>query len=142
LESAVKVAPAGTVLVLVRGMGLAKGLPVSMITSPSAFNQDIKGLVPSEMLVPSFLAWALRFKAADLLADRQTVTHGTLKLDTGLLERLSIPVPSMEVQMRVARQLDDDFIATDSTVAHAMETSKAMEKLPATLLRRAFSGAL
>src|SRR5262249_48328530 len=37
-----RLAPAGAVLLLVRGMGLAKDLPVATITRPMAFNQNVK----------------------------------------------------------------------------------------------------
>ena len=52
-------APAGSVLLLVRGMGLAKDLPVSWIERPMAFNQDVKALVPSDRYSGKFLRSAI-----------------------------------------------------------------------------------
>ena len=45
-EAGSGLAPVGAVLLLVRGMGLAKDLPVATLNRPMAFNQDIKALVP------------------------------------------------------------------------------------------------
>ena len=45
VEAGSRVAPTESVLLLVRGMGLAKDLPVAVINRPMAFNQDVKALV-------------------------------------------------------------------------------------------------
>jgi type I restriction enzyme S subunit len=51
--------PAGTVLVVVRGMILARIFPVTQIAVPMAINQDLKGLHPTEALDSNYLAWLL-----------------------------------------------------------------------------------
>src|SRR5882672_8206958 len=50
-----KIAPAGSVLVLVRGMGLANGFALSLIDRPMAFNQDLRALVLNPDLSSAFL---------------------------------------------------------------------------------------
>ena len=58
-ETYSKITPMGAVLVLVRGMGLAKGFALSLIERPMAFNQDLKALVPGERITSAFLMHAL-----------------------------------------------------------------------------------
>jgi type I restriction enzyme S subunit len=50
-ESATRLASAGSLLVLVRGMGLAHGAQVAELMVASAFNQDIKGIYPESYLM-------------------------------------------------------------------------------------------
>lgn len=60
-ESATKLAPVGSLLILIRGMGLANGIPVCEVVRPCAFNQDLKAIHPNtRSIVPRFLAMALR----------------------------------------------------------------------------------
>nr|QQZ50549.1 restriction endonuclease subunit S [Phenylobacterium glaciei] len=54
-----RIAPAGAVFLLVRGMGLAKDLPIAVATRDMAFNQDIKALVPNELGTGAFLRAAI-----------------------------------------------------------------------------------
>lgn len=60
--------PADTVFVLVRGMGLAKDLPVSVAAREMAFNQDIKALVPKSAGTGAFIRGAIYEHRARLLA--------------------------------------------------------------------------
>lgn len=47
MDSATQMAPIGSLLVLVRGMGLANGVPICEVMVPCAFNQDLKALIPN-----------------------------------------------------------------------------------------------
>jgi hypothetical protein len=59
-QSATKIAPAGSLLMLVRGMGLANGMQIGEVTAPVAFNQDIRAIHPPSNVLPRFLLLALR----------------------------------------------------------------------------------
>ena len=59
VESGSRLAPADAVLLLVRGMGLAKDLPVASISRPMAFNQDVKALVSRGQYSGGFLRSAI-----------------------------------------------------------------------------------
>jgi type I restriction enzyme, S subunit len=59
LESGSKLAPAGSVFVVVRGMILAKTVPVAFAEVPMAINQDIKAIIPGPKLRSDFLLYAL-----------------------------------------------------------------------------------
>ena len=49
-------APAGSVLLLVRGMGLARDLPVAVLNRSMAFNQNVKALISRGKFSGSFPA--------------------------------------------------------------------------------------
>ncbi|GER07162.1 hypothetical protein GCM10007972_18170 [Iodidimonas muriae] len=94
VEAGSRLAPAGTVLVLVRGMGLAKDLPVAVITRPMAFNQDIKALVSRGKFSGKFLRSAIYVHKDRLLARIVPSAHGTMTLNLNDIETFMVPCPA------------------------------------------------
>ena len=93
LRAACRLAPTGAVFLLVRGMGLAKDLPISVANRPMAFNQDIKALVSRTALSGSFIRSAV-YHAKDRLMSRIVPSaHGTMTLNLDDVENISILVP-------------------------------------------------
>lgn len=94
LKTGSRLAPAGAVLILVRGMGLAKDLPVAVINRPMAFNQDVKALVSRGELSGQFLRSAIYAGKERLLAKIVPSAHGTMTLNLDDIETLAVPCPS------------------------------------------------
>ena len=101
----VRVVPAGTVLVLVRGMGLFKDLPVALCDRPVTFNQDIKALVAKDGVDSEYLAFALIARKSDILRHVDSAGHGTGRLDTDLLKSTLLPRPPLPEQRKIAEIL-------------------------------------
>ena len=101
-----KIAPAGTVLVLVRGMGLANGFALSLIERPMAFNQDLKALIPKDGLLGAFLMHALTFAGTRMLRNVADAAHGTKRLSQDDLDTFKIPIPPIAEQQAIAAVLD------------------------------------
>ena len=93
-EAGSTIAPAGTVFLLVRGMGLAKDLPVSVISRPMAFNQDVKALVSRGEFSGRFLRSAIYFGKERLLSQIVPSAHGTMTLNLNDIEKFKVPCPS------------------------------------------------
>ena len=124
--AATRLAPRGAVLVLVRGMTLLRHVPVALTMVPMAFNQDIKALVPRDGdVVPAFLAHALAAARPALRALVDTASHGTGRLDTGLLRRLRIPLPARDEQERIASFLD----SLDDKIELNLQMNETLEEL-------------
>lgn len=87
-------APENAVLVLVRGMGLAKDLPIAVITRPMAFNQDIKALVSRGEFSGAFLQSAIYSGKQRLLSRIVPSAHGTMTLNLDDIESFLVPCPS------------------------------------------------
>ena len=98
----VTMTPKGSVLVLVRGMGLFKDLPVVLCDEAVAFNQDIKSLVPKQGVDGEFLAFALISRKNTILRHVDSAGHGTGRLDTELLKSIQLPLPPLSEQRRIA----------------------------------------
>jgi type I restriction enzyme, S subunit len=119
-ESAAKMAPIGSLLTLVRGMGLANGIPIGEVTSPVAFNQDIRAIVPPPTVDSRFLLLALRHSLADRGKDvLSSAAHGTLKIDADVLRRVEFPVPPLHKQRSIVAILDDAFKSIATAKANA-----------------------
>ena len=93
-----RIVPADSVLVLVRGMGLSKDLPASVINRPMAFNQDIKALVPRGKFSGRFIRSGIYVGKGRLLDKVVSSAHGTMTLNLKDVETFQIPCPSDPVE--------------------------------------------
>jgi type I restriction enzyme S subunit len=140
-DSATKIAPVGALLVLVRGMGLANGVPIGEVMSPVAFNQDIRAIVPPESVIPRFLALALRYSITNgggrnLLS---SAAHGTLKIDSDVFHQLTYPVPPLAEQKRILAILDGAFEGIATARENAEKNLQNSRELFEAHLASAFS---
>ncbi len=104
--------PANTVLAVVRGMSLAKEFRVAITRRSVSFNQDLKALIPKTGIDPDFLFYALYSRRAHIRDLATEASHGTKKLETEVLARLSIKVPDLRAQKCIVDLLNpyDDLI--------------------------------
>ena len=100
LAAGSRLAPAGSVLLLVRGMGLARDLPVAVALRPMAFNQDIKALVPKQDGLGPFIRAAIYHRRALLLSRIVPSAHGTMTLNLDDIETFAIPMPAQICEAR------------------------------------------
>ena len=102
LEDGSTLAPAGSVFVVVRGMILAKDVPVALAEVPMAFNQDMKAVIPGPQIVPSFLLYAMVAFKQNLFQKVGRSAHGTMTLISTEIERFVIPLPDKRIQEEIA----------------------------------------
>ena len=93
--------PARTVLVVVRGMSLAKEFRVAITARDATFNQDLKALIPSLRLDSEFLFYYLLSQNHPIRDSASESAHGTKKLDTRVLEEWPVPLPSLSIQKKI-----------------------------------------
>jgi type I restriction enzyme M protein len=105
-ETATRVAPVGSLLVLVRGMGLANGIPICQLAAPCAFNQDVKALLPNESVHSTFLRLILKQEENQLRSTLETAAHGTLKINADDLRGVSIPLPPLATQQAIVAEIE------------------------------------
>ncbi len=110
-----KLVSANTVLVVVRGMSLAKEFRVAITECELTFNQDLKALQPAADLSAVFLFYYLLSQNSAIRDSASEAAHGTKKLDMSVLEQWPIPLPPLEVQGKIAAILSayDDLIANN-----------------------------
>jgi type I restriction enzyme S subunit len=102
LESGSKLAPAGSVFVVVRGMILAKTVPVALAEVPMAINQDMKAIVPGPKLRSDFLLYALETLRENLFKKVGRSGHGTCTLMGHEVAAFKIPLPDLHTEKEIA----------------------------------------
>lgn len=100
-STSLRLLPSGSVLIVVRGMILARRIPVALTTSPLTINQDMKAIIPSAGMHPGFLSHAVRAARPTLSLLIDESGHGTRRLPTERWKDVSIPVPPWHEQLAV-----------------------------------------
>lgn len=128
-----RLVPAKTIFVVIRGMVLAKELPVAMAEVPMAFNQDMKAVVPRNEVDPEYLLYVLASRKHALSREIGTSAHGTRRIGSSSLEALMLPLPPKWEQITIAtvlRKLEAAVEIQDGIVASLKELkASAMAKL-------------
>ncbi|MHA7901507.1 MAG: restriction endonuclease subunit S [Henriciella sp.] len=119
----VRMVERGTILVLVRGMGLFKDLPILLCEDLLTFNQDIKGLIPNSDIDSEYLAYALIARKSEILRHVDSAGHGTGRLDTDLLKSTPVPMPPLPEQRRIA-----EILRTWDEAIEKLETLRAAKE--------------
>jgi restriction endonuclease S subunit len=91
--SPAKLLPQNSVLVVVRGMILARFVPIALLGVPATINQDMKALIARPPLSADFLLAWLIANERNLFERVGKSTHDTRKLESEHL--LSLPVPTL-----------------------------------------------
>ncbi len=100
-----KIVPAGTVLLLARGMTLLNDVPICVANRPMTFNQDVKALRRKAAVRSDFLPYLLLGNKERLLSLVDLAGHGTGRLNSDELKALPISLPPEREQRAIARIL-------------------------------------
>jgi type I restriction enzyme S subunit len=142
-----KIAPTGAMLIVVRGMILARALPTSVTTTEVAFNQDVRALVPKNGASAAYIQCWIEAHESRLLGLVSESTHGTKRLPSDTFFALPVPVPPLPEQQRIA-EIGEAFDARneaeravlearrDLKAALASELLSGRERLPQSLVAR------
>jgi type I restriction enzyme S subunit len=134
VETGLKLVPAGSVLIVVRGMILAHTVPVAEARVPLTVNQDMKALIPKGAIRSTYLLWMLQVCHDRLLAQVTTAAHGTKKLDTARLEEMTIPLPPASMQLA----FETNVRRIEAIQEHQVNAAAKADAAFSALLARAF----
>lgn len=129
LQNGSRLVAAKTLFIAVRGMCLAKDIPVAIAEVPMAFNQDIKALMPLAHIDSDYLLYTLQFLKAHIMRFVGTSAHGTKRLGTSSLQAIQIPLPKTEEQRLIANVLhgcDRKITALEKEISTLYELFRAM----------------
>lgn len=101
-NSATKIVPPSSILVVVRSGILIRRLPVALTTRQVAFNQDIKALIVDQArCLPEYAFWWLKANEARTLAWGVKKGATVHSLSAGYLEDLRLPLRPLDEQRRI-----------------------------------------
>ncbi|MEQ9695092.1 restriction endonuclease subunit S [Shimia sp. SDUM112013] len=102
--SALSLIPEGAVLIVVRGMILARYVPVCRLGCEGTINQDMKALISDNRVASSeYLQLMLQGFSSVLMTFVEEAAHGTKKLRSDQLFNMKFPVPPLDVQAGIIR---------------------------------------
>lgn len=139
IENGSRLAPKGSVLLLVRGMGLAKDLPVAVINRSMAFNQDVKALVSRGEYSGEFLRSAIYSGKDRLLSQIVQSAHGTMTLNLNDVETFKVGCPR---DPQEATEIVVILETLDRLIALHRQKKMVLEELFKSLLNKLLSGEL
>lgn len=132
--------PAGSVLVVVRGMILARLFPVCQVMTPMAINQDLKAVLPGERLSADFLPWLLRGSAQESLRRLDEAGHGTKALRMDAWTSMQLPVPPLAEQRVIAEKLRHKLKLLAALSEEAVNSVNILKERRAALISAAVTG--
>jgi type I restriction enzyme S subunit len=123
IDAGSRLAPAGSIFLLVRGMTLHNDVPVCVAMRDMAFNQDIKALMPKAGVDGAFLTYWLLSRKPALLSSVDSAGHGTGRLNTDTLKAMTVALPSLAEQKAIAAVLGalDDKIELNRRMNATLE---------------------
>ncbi len=114
-ETPLRLVQAPAVLMVVRGMILARRVPIARTTAPVTINQDMKALRPSPELNAAYMASFLDCAHDGLFPLIDEAGHGTRRLPTERWRDLPMTIPPQAEQTAISRYVD--HITTGTTTA-------------------------
>lgn len=133
-NSSAKLIPPGSLLMVVRGMILARTFPVALSTREVTINQDMKALIPSDPRTIDFLLLASRAFEPKILDAIEHSSHGTCKLKTAALHELHMPIPPLGEQRRIVAKANALLALVDELEDYQKESKAKAEGLLAALV--------
>jgi type I restriction enzyme S subunit len=137
---AVALVPAGSILVVVRGMILARAFPVAAIAVPMAINQDLKALQTTDRVAASYLACCLKASEQESRRRIDEAGHGTKALRMDAWTSMELPVPPLTEQTAIATFLDHETARIDSLISDAQEAITLLQERRTALISAAVTG--
>lgn len=105
--SAIQMIPEQAVLIVVRGMILARLIPVCRLGVAATINQDMKALFPNTKVIRgNYLQRMLQGFGDVLMSFIEEAAHGTKKLRSDALFGLKFPVPPLEQQKQIVERYE------------------------------------
>ena len=127
--SSVRLVPSGSVLMVVRGMILARAFPVALSMREVTINQDMKALVPYYPSFSEFILLALSAMEDEVLVTVERSSHGTCKLKTEGLLQIAVPIPPLAEQRRIVAKVEELMALVDQLEAQLAASEETGTKL-------------
>jgi type I restriction enzyme S subunit len=141
-ETGLRLIKAGALVFVVRGMILARKIPVAITSVAVTINQDMKALIPIKGVDSQYLAVVLRGLQSELLQLISESGHGTKKLETSAWSNFQLPVPSLTEQLLVVERIKSRTATADDAITHAWHEVELLREFRTRLTADVVTGQL
>jgi len=139
-KTALKTVPAGSVLMVVRGMILARRVPVATNSGPVTINQDMKAIIPAPGISSKFLARLLSSAQSAFVPLIDEAGHGTKRFPTERWRDLAFAFPPEEEQIRIVACLRGATVQLDRAINEANSQISLFHEYRARLIADTVTG--
>ncbi len=139
-SDAATLVPAGSVLVVVRGMILLHTFPVVQTLTAMAINQDLKALTPAECIHESYLPWLLRGSTNATFGRIDEAAHGTKVLRMEAWTSIQLPVPPIAEQLEIVASVGRRLDTLRQLQAEAEQAIELLQERRTALISAAVTG--
>jgi type I restriction enzyme, S subunit len=125
--TSLKLIPAGSLLLVVRGMILARRVPIARTVRPVTINQDMKAIVTADGIDAGYLAYRMDAAQATFVTMIDEAGHGTKRFPTERWRETKFAFPPLPEQELIVRHLD--------RVTENVDAARGFAELQISLLR-------
>jgi len=141
-NSAAKLVPAGSVLIVTRSGILAHTLPIAITAVESTLNQDLKALTLPDGISADYVAWGMRAfeqRILDKCRKGGTTVHS---IEMPRLASFELPIAPTNEQRRIVEKIEALFDEIDAGVQSLQKARATLGHYRQSLLKSAFEGRL
>lgn len=139
-DSSVKLLPTNTVLIVVRGMILAKKIPIAITTKPLTINQDMKGMIVTSDCNSKYLLNLLDGLHEELSTILEESGHGTKTMPTDKLGGFKLPFPPESEQNEIIKFVENESNKFDIAIELQLQQIESLKEYKTTLINSAVTG--
>ena len=141
-ETPLRLIRAPAVLMVVRGMILARKVPIALTAAPVTINQDMKALTPHSALSAAYLATFLDGAHDGLFPLIDEAGHGTRRLPTERWRDLPLTIPPQTEQTAICRHVHRVTTGTTASLDRARSQIALLREFRARLTADVVTGKL
>ncbi|QXD16757.1 restriction endonuclease subunit S [Rhodocaloribacter litoris] len=141
-ETPLKLIEPPAILLVVRGMILARRVPVGITAIPVTINQDMKALLPKPDVDADFLVRLLSAARDAFVPLIDEAGHGTRRLPTERFRELGIPLPPLPEQTAIVDYLDAQTGKIDRAIEDARREIELLKEFRTRLIADVVTGKL
>ena len=130
-----------SLLLVVRGMILAKRVPTSIMEVPMTINQDMKALLPIEgAVLIDYLKLIFDGLQGPFSSVIEEAGHGTKALRTDLIRALKLPIPHIDEQRDIVSRVQSGTARIDALVTKVEQAVLRLQEYRTALISAAVTG--
>ncbi|WP_299656994.1 restriction endonuclease subunit S [uncultured Tateyamaria sp.] len=141
-NSAAKLVPAGSVLIVTRSGILAHTLPIAVTAVESTLNQDLKALALPDGIGSEYIAWGMRAFEQSILDKCRKGGTTVHSIEMPRLASFELPIAPTNEQRRIVEKIEAMFDEIDKGVESLHTARTTLGLYRQSLLKSAFEGRL
>ncbi len=141
-ETSLRMITPPAILLVVRGMILARRVPVARTTATVTINQDMKALKPAGGINAEFLALSMYAAQEAFVPLIDEAGHGTRRLPTERWREIAVALPPEDEQVTIVRYLEQATGSTLATIERAQREISLLREYRSRLISDVVTGKL